>query len=49
MNKRPVVLVVMDGVGERKEEFGNAVKGIAKEYEGCSVGGSTENCTLIKL
>ena len=25
MNKRPVVLVVMDGVGERKEEFGNAV------------------------
>ena len=26
MNKRPVVLVVMDGVGEREEEFGNAVK-----------------------
>jgi len=26
MNKRPVVLVVMDGVGERESEFGNAVK-----------------------
>ena len=26
MNKKPVVLVVMDGVGERESEFGNAVK-----------------------
>ena len=26
MNKRPVVLVVMDGVGERESDFGNAVK-----------------------
>ena len=26
MEKRPVVLVVMDGVGEREESFGNAVK-----------------------
>jgi len=26
MNKRPVVLVVMDGIGERENDFGNAVK-----------------------
>ena len=26
MNNRPVVLVVMDGVGERESDFGNAVK-----------------------
>ena len=26
MNKRPVVLVVMDGIGERESDFGNAVK-----------------------
>ena len=26
MNKRPVVLVVMDGIGERDDDFGNAVK-----------------------
>ena len=26
MNKKPVVLVVMDGIGERESDFGNAVK-----------------------
>ena len=26
MNDRPVVLVVMDGIGERESDFGNAVK-----------------------
>ena len=26
MDKKPVVLVVMDGIGERESDFGNAVK-----------------------
>jgi bisphosphoglycerate-independent phosphoglycerate mutase (AlkP superfamily) len=33
MSKRPVVLVVMDGIGINEEEEGNAVKAAGNRYK----------------